>query len=182
MPRTAVVFGASAVQPGDAAYLQAENLGRLLARAGLVVANGGYGGTMEAVSFGARDEGGDVVGVLAPSVFPGRDRSNAYLTSSVEATTIAQRIQTLVDMADVAITLPGSLGTLAEFLVAWNRSFVAPFSDSHPLPLIAVGSGWRRLAAMLSEEFGADDRFVTFVDTVEEAAAVAVMPGTPPSR
>jgi len=170
---TVAVFGASAARPGDERYEQAIRLGRLLARSGMVVANGGYGGSMEAVSAGARSEGGSVVGVLAPSVFPGRSGPNDHLTSSVDATTIAARIQALVDMADVAITLPGSLGTLAEFLVAWNTAFVAPFSNRDPLPLIAVGGEWRRLAEILAAEFGADGSYITFAESVEEAAALA---------
>ncbi len=167
---TVAVFGASSASPGDAQYEQAVRLGRLLARAGMVVANGGYGGTMEAVSAGARQEGGEVVGVLAPSVFPGRSGPNGHLTSSVSASSIGERIQMLVNMADAAVTLPGSIGTLAEFLVAWNTAFVAGFSAARPIPLITVGQEWRMLADTLADRFGADTSYITFADTVEEAA------------
>ncbi len=47
--RSVAVFGASQSRPGDGHYEEAVRCGELLARAGLTVATGGYGGTMEAV-------------------------------------------------------------------------------------------------------------------------------------
>ncbi len=137
---------------------------------GVAVANGGYGGTMEAVSAGARSAGGEVVGVLATEVFPGRSGPNGHLTGSVDAGTIAERIHLLVDMADAAIVLPGSLGTLAEFLVAWNTAFVAQFSATQPLPVLVVGEEWKKLAENIGENFKADTGYLLFVETAEEAA------------
>ena len=48
------VFGGSQPQEGSAAYAEAQDLGRLLAQRGYTVLTGGYMGTMEAVSMGAR--------------------------------------------------------------------------------------------------------------------------------
>ena len=57
------IFGGTKPQPGDADYREAERLGSLLARAGHTVITGGYIGTMEAVSKGAAEAGGHVIGV-----------------------------------------------------------------------------------------------------------------------
>jgi uncharacterized protein (TIGR00725 family) len=57
------VFGGSQPREGDAAYAEAMELGRLLAERGHIVLTGGYIGTMEAVSRGARQAGGHVIGV-----------------------------------------------------------------------------------------------------------------------
>lgn len=49
-----VIFGASTVNEGSTAYNEAESLGSLLALNGYGIVNGGYSGTMEAVSKGAQ--------------------------------------------------------------------------------------------------------------------------------
>ncbi len=59
------VFGSSRPAPESDAYLEARQLGTLLAKAGFAVATGGYGGTMAAVSQGASEAGGRVIGVTS---------------------------------------------------------------------------------------------------------------------
>lgn len=61
MPRRYVaVCGGSDATPSQ--LDAAREVGKLLARSGAVVVNGGYGGVMDAVSEGAASEGGTVVG------------------------------------------------------------------------------------------------------------------------
>lgn len=164
------VFGSSATRPGEPEYQHAVRLGRLLAQAGLTVANGGYGGVMEAVSAGARQGGGHVIGITAPTVFPHRSGANAHLSEERPEPTITERIHRLLQVSDATITLPGSIGTLTEFVMAWNVNFVAPQSGAPQRLQVAVGPQWPRLVAFLAEEFGADRSLVTCVETVEEAA------------
>jgi uncharacterized protein (TIGR00725 family) len=59
------VFGGARPREGDAEYTVARALGSALAKKGLAVCTGGYGGTMEAVSRGAKDVGGKTYGVTA---------------------------------------------------------------------------------------------------------------------
>lgn len=54
MQRKVVVFGSSTVKEGSAEYYEAEIFGSLLAENNYGVVSGGYSGTMEAVSKGAR--------------------------------------------------------------------------------------------------------------------------------
>ena len=51
------VFGGSQPKEGSTAYAEAQELGKLLAERGHTVLTGGYIGTMEAVSRGAREAG-----------------------------------------------------------------------------------------------------------------------------
>ncbi len=62
------VFGGSAPQPGQPAYLEAQHLGEMLAKAGHEVVTGGYMGVMEAVSRGAAEAGGHVIGVTCKEI------------------------------------------------------------------------------------------------------------------
>lgn len=163
------VFGASAPQPGESDYEAGVRCGRLLAEAGFAVATGGYAGLMEAVSLGARQVGGHVIGVTVPNVFPDRPGGNEHLTEENRAASLLERIHEMVEVSIASIALPGSLGTATELIVAWNLAFVARFAGAEPKPVIAVGEQWQRLVPLLTSELKTDGTLVTLVDTVDEA-------------
>jgi uncharacterized protein (TIGR00725 family) len=165
------VIGASQTRPEDPDYRDAMRLGRLLVEAGYAVASGGYGGLMEAVSAGAAEVGGRVIGITAPAVFPGRLESNRYVTDERPAATLTERIHDLLTISDAVVALPGSLGTLTELVVAWNLAFVAPFSSRRPAPIVALGPTWAELVPLLTKRLATDGGPVQCVATVEEAVA-----------
>lgn len=173
-PTTVVVFGGSSPVPGDPEYENAVQCGRGLAELGIAVATGGYGGTMEAVSRGAANAGGHVIGVTAPSIFSTRSAANEYVIEEDPAPTLARRVARLIEISDAAIALPGSIGTLTELVVAWNTSFVSRFSDTHEvLPLVTVGPVWAELVDHLAETLETDRSLVDCVSDVD-AALVAL--------
>jgi len=114
MPRRYVaVCGASEATPSQ--LDAAREVGKLLARGGAVVINGGYGGVMGAASEGAAIEGGTVVGIL-----PDSDRAevNAHLTIAI-ATGLGQaRNAVIVTAADSVIAIGQGWGTLSEIALA----------------------------------------------------------------
>ncbi|MEE8457143.1 MAG: LOG family protein [Acidimicrobiia bacterium] len=169
MGLTIAVFGASRSVEGDVHYEEAIRCGHLLAQAGFAVATGGYSGAMEAVSRGARQAGGHVVGVTAPSVFPDRAGANRHLTTETRAGSLIERIGLLADGTAGSIALWGSLGTAAELIVAWNLAYVAPFSDTHPKPIIAVGEPWMSLIPHLEMALATTPDLVTVVRDVDIA-------------
>ena len=171
MTATVAVFGASGSHPGDAHYEEGIRCGRSLAEAGYTVATGGYYGTMEAVSLGARSVGGSVVGVTAPAVFPQRPGANEHVTDEWAAGSLVDRIGMLVERTDASIALWGSLGTATELLVAWNVAFVASFSAIERKPVIAVGEPWRRLVPLLEEELSTTMGLVHMVPDVRAAVS-----------
>jgi len=174
MGHTIAVFGASQSMPGDAHYEAAARCGRLLAEAGLAVATGGYSGSMEAVSLGAKRAGGHVIGVTAPAVFPDRARANDHLTTETPAASLVERIGLLADGTSGSIALWGSLGTAAELIVAWNLAYVAPFAGLAPKPIIAVGEPWTSLIPHLESELATTPDLVTVVSDVDEAVTEMV--------
>ena len=93
----------------------AEEIGRLLARAGAVVVCGGSTGVMEAVSRGVSEEGGTVVGIL-----PGFDRSeaNPYVTVALPTGMGEMRNALIARSADAMIAIGGEFGTLSEVAFA----------------------------------------------------------------
>jgi uncharacterized protein (TIGR00725 family) len=93
----------------------AEEVGRLLAGADVVVVTGGGTGVMEAASRGAAAAGGTVLGLL-----PGTDRGegNAHLTVAVATGLGEMRNALLVRAVDAVISVGGSWGTLSEVALA----------------------------------------------------------------
>ncbi len=93
----------------------AREVGRLLARSGAVVINGGYGGVMDAASEGAAAEGGTVVGILSG---PDRDGANEHLTISLPTGLGQGRNFLIATAAESVIAIGGGWGTLSEIALA----------------------------------------------------------------
>jgi uncharacterized protein (TIGR00725 family) len=89
----------------------AREVGRLLARSGAVVINGGYGGVSAAASEGAAGEGGTVVGLLSEG---DRDGANPHLTVSLPTGLGQARNLLIVTAAESVIAIGGGWGTLSE--------------------------------------------------------------------
>ncbi|HZJ23444.1 MAG TPA: LOG family protein, partial [Anaerolineales bacterium] len=135
------VFGGSQPQEGSAAYTEAQELGRLLARRGHTVLTGGYMGTMEAVSRGAREAGGHVTGVTCEDIEAWRPiKANAWVMEEIRKKTLIERLHSLIHESDAALALPGGAGTLTEITLMWNLMIV---ESLHRRPLILIGDGWQ---------------------------------------
>jgi uncharacterized protein (TIGR00725 family) len=161
------VFGSSQTDPGSAEWEDAHRAGSLLAAAGYAVITGGYGGTMEAVSRGAANAGGHVIGVTAPVLFPGRSGANPFVAELIEASSLANRIDIMMQRSMATLALPGSIGTAAELLISWNTNHILRRSGASPRVSVAVGSGWKALARALVDS-GAFEGDVFWVETVDE--------------
>jgi uncharacterized protein (TIGR00730 family) len=146
------VFGGSQAREGSDAYLQAQALGDLLARRGYTVLTGGYMGTMEAVSRGAAEAGGHVIGVTCEEIGRWHGRSaNNWVSEEWKQTTLIQRLEVLIRTADAAVALPGGPGTLAEIALMWNLIIVGSLP---PRPLILVGRAWNQVMDSFYENLG----------------------------
>ncbi len=139
-PRVSV-FGGSQPKPDDAVYQDALRLGQLLAQAGYTVLNGGYIGTMEALSRGANEAGGQVIGVTCDEVETWRPvKANRWVTEEWHFHTLQERLFALVNNADAFMALPGGVGTLVEITLTWNQLITGVLS---PRPLVLIGPGWQ---------------------------------------
>lgn len=110
MPRRYVaVCGATEATPSQ--LDAAREVGRLLARSGAIVINGGYGGVSGAASEGAAGEGGTVVGLLSEA---DRDGANPHLTVSLPTGLGQGRNLLIVTAAESVIAIGRGWGTLSE--------------------------------------------------------------------
>ena len=169
MTATVAIFGSSQTIRGSDAWAEAERAGYRCASAGLAVVTGGYGGTMEAASLGASRAGGSVIGVVAPALFRARSGANQYVSRVIEAGTLSERIGVLTELASGAIVLPGSIGTAAELLIAWNQNHIMRRNGGPRLPTVAVGEEWQAFWALVTGRLGAVGDDVEVVDNVDQA-------------
>jgi len=174
MSKQIAVFGASRTPPDHPDYLAAVECGSLLAVAGFGVATGGYGGLMEAVSRGAAQSGGHVVGVTAPALFPSRIGANQYVAEERPARSLADRIHDMLSTSAGAIALQGSIGTMTELMVAWNDAFIATLDGSPTRPVVAVGPVWAEFVSDIGQRLETDMSLVTCVPDVDTAVAEIV--------
>jgi uncharacterized protein (TIGR00725 family) len=171
------VFGSSRPEAGDPDYEQARALGEALARRGFAVCTGGYGGTMEAASRGAKEAGGKTYGVTAE--FFGKN-ANAWIDVEVRKKTWDERLFTLIEMADGFVACKGGTGTLVELAVVWEMLNKSVMTEK---PMVVLGNFWRPVLDRVREvEQGpknksasqvwgeANGQLVQVVGTVEEAA------------
>ena len=161
MSQVIAVFGASQTQPGEDAYQEAVEAGRLLADAGFTVATGGYAGVMEAAARGAVEAGGATIGFTAPPVFPGRSGANAHIATEIPSESLSLRIHNIVEASAGFLVMPGSIGTLTELMVAWNSAFVTRFSGGMAKAIATVGEPWLTLVPQLATMLDTDPSLVS---------------------
>lgn len=159
------VMGSARLSEEDERWMQAYKLGELLAGEGYVVVTGGYGGLMAAVSRGAHEKGGSVIGLpmqhwqgIAPN------RWNAALRW---ATDYGTRINHFL-RCDAVIALPGGVGTLSELAVAWSASQ----TEGRAFPLVLLGDCWPPVVAAIRENLVVSDvdlNLLRFAASPEEA-------------
>jgi len=117
----------------DAVLNDAREIGRLLAEENCIVVTGGKGGIMEAVSQGANEKKGKIVGVIKGTK---RFTSNPYVNwevlTGMEADGFDEFI--LVMMCDAFIVLGGGAGTLQEITIAYR--------NNKPIIILDKTGGW----------------------------------------
>lgn len=145
------VFGGAQPKEGSQAYEEARELGSLLAQRGHAVLTGGYMGTMEAVSRGAHEAGGHVIGVTCIDIEEWRNsKPNQWVKEERRRQTLMERLMGLIEGCDAAMALSGGAGTLTEISLMWNLMIVESLP---PRPLILVGSGWQSTFDQFLREF-----------------------------
>jgi uncharacterized protein (TIGR00730 family) len=175
--KTVAVFGGSRRDEGTTLWQEAYDLGQALARAGHRVLNGGYGGGMAAVSRGAAEAGGQVIGVTC-AIFDPR-LPNVWLSQEIKEPDMLARLRTIMEQADAFVSLRGGIGTLAEVTLAWSLVQTRTFAK----PLVLLGADWGPLVEALraySDLGNSIAALARVVTTPAEAVAVLDEP-TPPT-
>jgi uncharacterized protein (TIGR00730 family) len=125
-------------------------LGKMLAERGITVMSGGFGGTMEDISRGAKSAGGKTVGVTCYPWGKERDkRANEFVDEEIVAKDFHERIAIMLGEADAFVVFPGGTGTLMELAAALeyvNKGLM------EPKPIVLLGSFWKPVVSCLQTE------------------------------
>lgn len=162
--KTIAVFGSSRCEEHSDFYREAYELGRALARAGYAVLNGGYNGSMAAVSRGAHEAGGQVIGITC-AVFDPRP-PNPWLTEELKAPTLFARLETMLSRSDGFVAVRGGIGTLSEVTLAWSLLQTRSLNGK---PLVLLGADWQPVI----------DAFLAYTDLGGSIASLARITLTP---
>lgn len=114
----------------------ASELGRCLANEGHTLVYGGAtGGLMTAVAESAFSNGGQVIGVIPPSVEK-KGRKAPWPITFYEVADLGERKKVMKELSDVFVVLPGSYGTLDEMM----DTIAAGILGEHHKPMIVVNA------------------------------------------
>ncbi len=131
---------------------------------------------MEAACRGAAEAGGASVGIA----LAGRGAPNRWMTETIAAADLPERLRRLRDLADAWIFLPHGLGTMLELV--WIAESIVK-GDAPPRPFVLLGDFWRpTLETVLAEASNpagaaALRASIRFAATPAEAVALAVGSG-----
>ena len=116
-------YCASSTKIAPCYFQAAEELGRLLAQEKIQIINGaGNIGLLAAISDAALQAGGKVTGVI-PHFMIEQGWNHTGLTQTIAVENMHERKQTMADLSDAVIALPGGCGTLEELLeiITWKQ-------------------------------------------------------------
>lgn len=158
MKKYAALFGGSGKDKTTVEYTDTVKIGRLLADLGHVVKNGGYGGMMEAVSFGAQQQGGEVIGVTCRQV--GAIKGNDYLTQTIVTEDLYDRLKFLIKDTELFIVQKGGVGILSEVFLVLDILRKEP-TVTRPV-MIFIGDVWRKVIEVVKEQLLPDHEYGLF--------------------
>jgi hypothetical protein len=128
------VFGSARATPDQPYYRKAEEAGRLIAEAGFSVITGGGPGIMEGANKGAKEAGGESVGLNI--ILPFEQVANPYLTKVINFRYFFVRKVMFSKYAVGLMFFPGGFGTLDEF---FDVITLVQTGKIHRLPVVLLG-------------------------------------------
>ncbi len=161
------IFGGSKCAEDSPEYIEAKELGSLLAKAGFTICTGGYLGVMEAASRGARESGGRVYGIVMNQF---KSEPNRYLTDKVATDHFYDRLQNLITRSVGFVALRGGMGTVTEVSLVWNKLQTGVLGSR---PLVLVGECWQPVVDAWRANLAVTKGDVALLSFAPDAAAAA---------
>ena len=150
------VYCASSTQIDEKYFHAAEKLGTLIAQHGLrLITGAGKLGLMNTVQDAALAAGGEAVGVI-PTFMVREGWHHEGLTQLIETASMHERKQTMANLSDGVIALPGGCGTMEELLeiITWKQLGLY----LNPIVILNIDGFYDHLLAQLSK--AVEDNFM----------------------
>jgi uncharacterized protein (TIGR00725 family) len=150
------VLGSARLAEGSPEWAAGRQLGRLLAERGFTVVTGGYGGLMAAVSCGAAEAGGHIVGL--PMTSWTTLSPNRWCSELTWADGYPARLAAML-ACEAIVAMDGGIGTLSELAVAWAARQTEPGAA----PVILIGRRWQHLLGAFRDHLVISDHDLSLV-------------------
>ena len=140
---TVSIFGSARMKPGSKYYELTRRVAFELARTGYAIVSGGGGGLMEAANRGAKEAGGQSVGLNI--ALPFEQKSNEYIDPDKLMTFhhFFVRKVMFVKYAQGFVVMPGGYGTMDEFSEAIT---LIQTQKTLPFPVVLMGREyWQKM-------------------------------------
>lgn len=165
------IFGSAKSRPSNKFYKIADRAAGLLVKNGYAVITGAGPGIMEAANKGAKEEGGESIGLNI--LIPIMQKPNKYITKLLEFKYFFCRKVMFAKYSKAFIIFPGGFGTLDELFEATT---LIQTKKVEPFPIILVGrSYWKGLVDWMNKTLiphktiaRLDMRIFTQADTPQE--------------
>ena len=131
------IFGSSRVRPGEETYEKTVTIAKKLAENGYHIITGGGPGIMEAGNKGAREGGGNSIGLNIH--LPMEQKPNPYADIQLDFKYFFVRKVMFIKYAQAYVGMPGGFGTLDEIFEAIT---LIQTKRINPFPVILVGSDY----------------------------------------
>lgn len=138
------IFGSARIKPNNKYYREVVDLAYMLGDAGIDVVSGGGPGIMEAANFGhekgrSLHDNNHTVSYGLTIKLPKEQRDNKHFDMKKDFTNFTKRLDTFVQLSNAVVVATGGVGTLLEFLYAWQLVQVEKIYD---FPIIMLGDQW----------------------------------------
>ncbi|MBM4017586.1 MAG: TIGR00730 family Rossman fold protein [Planctomycetes bacterium] len=135
VPPGVSVFGSARARPGQPYYEKAREAGRLIVEAGFSVITGAGPGIMEGANRGAKEAGGESVGLNI--ILPFEQVANQYVTKLINFRYFFVRKVMFSKYAVGFVFFPGGYGTMDEF---FDTITLTQTGKIHRLPVVLFGA------------------------------------------
>ncbi|MFC1649633.1 LOG family protein [Patescibacteria group bacterium] len=161
-------FGDANSSDDDPVYKSAYALGKLLAKNGFTIVNGGGPGVMNASTQGAVAGGGKTLSVTFDPVnapgYEGKYVKN-ITDQEIKTTNYIERMFGLLEHADAFIIFKGGSGTMSEWGTAW---VLAKLYFGHHKPFILFGNHWRPIVDAVKSNMNIDAQEMSVFEIVDK--------------
>ncbi len=169
------IFGSARTKMSHQYYKQARDLAKMLSNHGFSIITGGGPGIMEAANRGAKDAGGNSIGLNIQ--LPHEQEPNRYQDISINFRYFFVRKFMFVKFASAYVIFPGGFGTLDELFEALTLIQTDKIKD---FPVVLIGRNfWRGLLNFIRNTMVAegtvspeDMDLLYLTDDLDEAATI----------
>ncbi len=141
------IFGSARIEKDDEIYKQVRDLAHKIGKEDIDLVTGGGPGLMDAANFGhSMAQNGNSHSIGLTIDLPHEAHANKHLDMKKHFHKFSSRLDTFMDLSDVAVVVPGGIGTCLELFYTWQLAQVKHTANT---PIILLGEMWHELIAWI---------------------------------